>query len=233
MMTRRPTHLIWDWNGTLLNDYHLTVAASNAAFASAGGGPIDPDEHRRRFHRPVQDYYSEVLGRPLGADEFAALDRVYHQTYHARLGECQLATGAREVLGSWSGTQSLLSMWFHDQLVPFVAGFGLSDRFARIDGLRAAVGGGSKADFARRHVAAVGVRGSDCVMIGDTLDDAAAAAAIGARCVLVTGGFTDTERLVASGLPLADNLAEAIRLAAREPAAGRRPAPGSSRTSTP
>jgi phosphoglycolate phosphatase-like HAD superfamily hydrolase len=209
-MTR---HLIWDWNGTLLNDYHLTVAASNAAFASAGGGPVDPDEHRRRFRRPVQDYYSEVLGRPLDAAEFAMLDQVYHQTYHARMSECQLSAGAREVLAGWSGSQSLLSMWFHDQLVPFVDGFGLTEHFVRIDGLPDVVGGGSKAEFARRHLEAIHVSGADCVMIGDTLDDAAAAAAIGARCVLVTGGFTDAERLAASGLPLADSLADAVRLA--------------------
>lgn len=206
-------HLIWDWNGTLLDDYHLTVAASNAAFISAGGGPVDPDEHRRRFRRPVQDYYAEVLGRPLSDDEFARLDQVYHRTYHEQMVDCRLAAGAEDALAGWTGSQSLLSMWFHDQLVPFVFGFGLTERFVRVDGLRDAVGGGGKAEHARRHLAELGVPGSECVMIGDTLDDADAAAAIGAGCVLVTGGFTDADRLAATGLPLADTLSQAVRLA--------------------
>ncbi|HEV7709601.1 MAG TPA: HAD family hydrolase, partial [Asanoa sp.] len=30
-MTR--THLVWDWNGTLLNDFDLVVAATNHALA--------------------------------------------------------------------------------------------------------------------------------------------------------------------------------------------------------
>ncbi|SDS27778.1 HAD family hydrolase [Microlunatus soli] len=207
-------HLIWDWNGTLLDDYHLTVEASNAAFASVGGEPVDPEDHRRRFRRPVQDYYAEVLGRPLPDDEFALLDRVYHETYHARMADCLLAAGAEEALAGWSGTQSLLSMWFHERLVPFVDGFGLTDHFVRIDGLRDRVGGGNKAEHAMRHLAAIGIPGSQCVMIGDTLDDAAAAAAVGAGCVLISGGFTDADRLAATGLPLAHNLADAVALAA-------------------
>lgn len=207
-------HLIWDWNGTLLDDYHLTVTASNAAFAHAGGGPIDPEEHRRRFRRPVQDYYAEVLGRPLDAAEFAELDRVYHDTYHAQMVGCRLAAGAEQALAGWTGTQSLLSMWYHDMLVPFVDGLGLTRHFVRVDGLRDRIGGGSKADHVAAHLAAIGVEGRDCVMIGDTVDDAEAAAAIGAGCVLVTGGFTDAERLIRTGLPVVDDLAQAVALAA-------------------
>ena len=42
--------------------------------------------------------------------------------------------------------------------------------------------------------------------VGDSLDDAEAAAANGGACVLYTGGFTDPDRLRASGLPVADTL---------------------------
>lgn len=58
------THLVWDWNGTLLNDLALVVACTNAAFASAGGSPISVDQHRVKFRRPVADYYADVLERP-------------------------------------------------------------------------------------------------------------------------------------------------------------------------
>ena len=207
-------HLVWDWNGTLLDDFELTVAATNAAFTSCGGRPVAPEEHRRRFRRPVADYYAEVLGRPVDAAEFARLDRIFHDTYERRLAECRLADGAVPALDAWPGSQSLLSMWFHDRLVPFVDGFGLTRHFARIDGLQATTGGGAKADHLVRHLGALGVSGTDCVLVGDTVDDAAAAAAVGARCVLVTGGFTDRERLAATGLPIADSLPAAVELAA-------------------
>jgi len=206
-------HLVWDWNGTLLDDFDLTIAATNAAFHASGGPNVTGDEHRRRFRRPIAEYYAEVLGRPVDEAEFAAMDTRFHSEYHRMLATCRLAAGAAEALAAWSGSQSLLSMWFHEQLVPFVAGFGLADRFVRIDGLREATGGGNKAEHLVRHLAALRLDGADCVLIGDTLDDADAAAAVGAGCVLVSYGYTDGDRLAATGLPVADTLADAVKLA--------------------
>ena len=57
--------------------------------------------------------------------------------------------------------------------------------------------------------------GEDCVLIGDSLDDAEAAAAVGARVVLYSGGFTDEARLTATGVPVAATLTEAVEHAAR------------------
>lgn len=209
-------HLVWDWNGTLLNDFDLTIAATNAMLASYGARPVTREEHRRLFRRPIVDYYAEILARPIGPAEFATLDRLFHAEYDKGLAQCALVAGAVEAMTEWAatGTQSLLSMWFHDQLVPMVTRLGLAGHFTRIDGLRTGVGGGGKTEHLVRHLDALGMAGADCVVIGDTLDDADAAAAVGARCVLVSGGFTDTDRLAATGLPVASSPREAIRLAA-------------------
>lgn len=217
-MSSAPTHLVWDWNGTLLNDLQLVVAATNDAFASVGGPTMTADEHRSRFRRPVVAYYSEVLGRAVDAEEFSRLDKIFHDAYRAGLATCQLADDAWEALRAWPGTQSLLSMWFHDELVPAVTAYGLTGIFQRVDGLRAAVGGDRKAAYLARHLAALGLDGGSVVLIGDSLDDADAAQAVGARCVLYTGGLTDPERLRASGHPVAETLTEAVALAATESA---------------
>lgn len=207
-------HLVWDWNGTLLDDLSLVVAATNASLAIYGGAPVTADEHRRDFRRPIIEYYSHVLGRPLNKDDFARLDEAFHRAYADGMVGCQLSVGALEALAGWAGTQSLLSMWFHTELVPTVTRYGLDRYFARVDGLRDVVGGGPKAPHLAAHLAELGLVGSDCVLIGDSVDDAAAAASVGARCVLYTGGFTDPERLHAVGVPVADTLAEAVLLAA-------------------
>jgi len=120
---------------------------------------------------------------------------------------------AAVALASWPGTQSLLSMWFHDDLVDLVARLDLAGHFGRVDGLRLTVGGGGKAEHLYRHLEALGRTGADCVMIGDSLDDAVAAEAAGARCVLYTGGVTDPDRLHATGHPVATTLPEAVTLA--------------------
>ncbi len=209
------THLVWDWNGTLLDDLTLVVAATNASLASVGGPSITAEEHRRDYFRPVDAYYELVLGRPLGPTEFATLDAAFHDAYRVGLIDCALAADALAAMDAWTGTQSLLSMYHHHDLVPAVTRHGLVARLHRIDGLRDAVGGGPKAPHLQAHLAALGIDGRDCVLIGDSVDDAAAAEAVGARIVLFDGGFTHRDRLSTTGQPIASSLLDAVRLASR------------------
>ena len=209
------THLVWDWNGTLLDDLTLVVSSTNEAFTAVGGRTVDADEHRRVFRRPVAEFYAEVLERAVDAEEFERLDRIFHDAYRLGLTTIQLATDAKTALKSWPGGQSLLSMWFHDELVPALETYGLTGLFTRVDGLRTEVGGDLKAGHLARHLDELGVAGKDAVLIGDSLDDAHAAESVGAGVVLYTGGFTHPARLRAAGLPVADTLVEAVTLARR------------------
>jgi phosphoglycolate phosphatase-like HAD superfamily hydrolase len=209
-------HLVWDWNGTLLDDLALVVAATNASLASVGGPSVTAEQHRREFRRPISAYYEYVLGRSITAEEFADLDRAFHDAYRDGLTGTLLAPDAWAAIAAWTGSQSLLSMWFHDELVPMVRTHGLDARLSRVDGLRADLGGGPKAPHLRAHLDALGLAGAECVLIGDSVDDAQAAEAAGAGIVLYGGGFTDTERLRGTGLPVATTLVEAVELALKQ-----------------
>jgi phosphoglycolate phosphatase-like HAD superfamily hydrolase len=206
-------HLVWDWNGTLLDDLPLVLTATNVSLESVGGPCVTAEEHRRDFRRPIVDYYAHVLGRPVSPAEFRALDDAFHVAYRAGLDTCRLTADAVAAIAAWTGTQSLLSMFFHDELMPAVTRHGLLAHLRRIDGLRAAVGGGPKEPHLRAHLAALAVDPADCVLIGDSVDDADAAFAVGARVVLYQGGFTDAQRLRATGAPVATTLVEAVMLA--------------------
>ena len=212
-MAGARTHLVWDWNGTLLDDLTLVVSSTNHAFKAIGGPSVQADEHRRQFRRPISDYYAEVLERAVDAEEFERLDGIFHDAYRVGLTTVSLAADATAAIKAWPGTQSLLSMWFHDELIPAVETYGLTGVFTRVDGLRTTVGGDLKAGHLATHLAELGVPGDQVVMIGDSLDDAAAAESVGGVCVLYTGGFTDPDRLRASGLPVADTLTGAVELA--------------------
>lgn len=205
---------MWDWNGTLLDDLPLVVAATNAVFASIGGPLIDAAHHRRHFRRPIAHYYAGVLGRPVSEAEFEQLNKVFHDVYQAGL-PCALTAGATAALSSWPGSQSLLSMWFHDELLVEVEGYRLTSHFTRIDGVRRPVGGAidHKGPYLADHLAALQLDGAQVVLIGDTVDDAYAAASVGAGCVLYAGGFTEPDQLRATGSPVTDSLVEAVALA--------------------
>jgi phosphoglycolate phosphatase-like HAD superfamily hydrolase len=206
-------HLVWDWNGTLLDDLTLVVAATNASLATVGGPSVTTEEHRRDFRRPISAYYEHVLNRTLMMGEFAALDRAFHDAYRLGLPHAGLVGDAMDAIAAWPGTQSLLSMFFHDELVPAVAARGLNAHLSRVDGMPGTLGGGSKAPHLKAHLDALGLRGDECVLIGDSVDDADAAEAVGASVILYAGGFTHEFTLVATGRPVAHTLVEAVHLA--------------------
>jgi phosphoglycolate phosphatase-like HAD superfamily hydrolase len=209
------SHVVWDWNGTLLNDNHAVLAAVNAVCAGFGRAELSWSEWQAAYARPMRLSYEQILQRPLDDVEWEQVDKLYHDRYDALLHTCQLASGAHDALRACiqSGrTQSLLSMWFHSRLAPTVEHYELTSYFTRIDGLPGEVGGGSKADSLIRHLSEQQLDPADVVLIGDVVDDADAAQAAGARCVLVTTGAMSLESLQATGAPVTHSITEALDL---------------------
>jgi phosphoglycolate phosphatase-like HAD superfamily hydrolase len=208
-------HVVWDWNGTLLDDLAVVVEAVNASIARYDAGPIDADGYRDRYQRPVKHFYDSLLGRDVGDDEWRAIDTYFHQRYRDGLDRVDLtadAVAALEAVRDVGATQSLLSMWWHEELVLAVDRHGLTSFFSRVDG-NDHDAGASKADHLRRHVGSLGLPGRDVVAIGDSLDDALAARAVGVSCVMYDGGSHHRRELEASGLPVAGSLVAAVELA--------------------
>ncbi|MEV0681525.1 HAD family hydrolase [Actinosynnema sp. NPDC050436] len=203
-------HVVWDWNGTLLDDVHAMLGAVNRVCLHYGRAAVELDEWRAMFSRPLPACYERLLGRALSARDWDDIDVLYHEEYRALLDTCRLAAGVPDLLRGWSGTQSLLSLWFHDELVPLVDRHGLTGLFTRVDGLRRAAGGGSKAGHLAAHLADQGLDPADVLLVGDVVDDAEAALHVGARAVLVTTGMGDRPRLTATGVPVVDSIQEAF-----------------------
>ncbi|MEU6127887.1 HAD family hydrolase [Saccharopolyspora sp. NPDC047091] len=215
-------HIVWDWNGTLLDDNDAVVAAVNAVCAEFGRDPIDLEHWRSVFSRPLQQCYERLLERPLTEADWNKLDVLYHQHYRELLHTARLAPGVPDELRTWAAagrTQSLLSMWFHDELVPLIAQLELAPLFERVDGLRTDVGGGAKAEHLERHLAAQRLHPADVVLIGDVLDDARAAEQIGTGCVLVTTGVMSRSALESAGVPVVDSIPDALELITEDLAA--------------
>lgn len=219
------THLVWDWNGTLFDDFAVIVEATDTVMRAHGFGGVTPGQYRSKYRRPIRGFYADLAGRPLTDSEWVALDTGFHDRYEARMRECALAAGALEALRGWpvSGavprTQSLLSMWRHHRLTAFTAELGLTGYFTRIDGLTSAPGSGKAASL-RQHLDALRSAGYDIApgrvaLIGDSLDDAEAAASAGAACVLHTSGVDDAATLARAGVPVVAGVPAAVDLAAR------------------
>ncbi|MFF0345773.1 HAD family hydrolase [Kribbella sp. NPDC004875] len=209
------SHVVWDWNGTLLNDNHAVLAAVNEVCAGFGRADLTWGEWQAAYARPMRVSYEQILERTLNEEEWAQVDKLYHERYDAILHTCELATGAHDVLRACTDsgrTQSLLSMWFHARLTPTVEHYGLTSYFTRVDGLPGDVGGGSKAESLLRHLEAQRLDPASVVLIGDVVDDAQAAQAAGTRCVLVSTGAMTVAALEATGAPVTGSIADALQL---------------------
>ena len=213
-------HVVWDWNGTLLHDLEQVVNSVNAALGALGVEPIDADGYRAGYTRPVVKFYEHLLGRPVSDQEWERLDIEFHDAYRQALTEAELAPdacAAMDLVLKAGWTQSLLSMFAHDELVPVLEAKGIIDRMIAVDGLRKGRGGrkyGSLVRHLERVAPMIGGRidPTSVVMIGDALDDAEAAEGLGIKCVLYDSGSHHRETLEATGHPVADTLVDALKL---------------------
>ncbi|WP_236243367.1 HAD family hydrolase [Streptomyces sp. CC228A] len=215
-MGKHSAHLVWDWNGTLLDDIGAVIDATNAAFAELGLEPVTLARYRELYCVPVPLFYERLLGRLPDDDEWAVMDGAFHRHYWTRADACGLTDGAAELLAAAAAagrTQSLLSLAPHERLLPLVRQHGIHDWFVRVDGRTDQSTAGKAAHMVRHLRALDGVAPERVVVIGDAADDAVAAAHVGAKAVLYTGGSHSRASLRAAGVPVVDTLAEAVAVA--------------------
>lgn len=214
----RAAHVVWDWNGTLFDDAEALIQSTIEAFEVTGSPPVTVEQYRRTHTQPIDVFYDRLFGAPVPADVRNALHAAFYEAYSRRRPSLSLTVDAREVLGAIAArglSQSLLSMHPHDRLTSLVDRFGIAAHFIRIDGQRGPDRGFKRTHLAE-HLAELGLAGGDALLIGDSVDDAVAAKAVGTRCVLYASGLHSAEVLAEQGVPVVTSLREAIGFAVGE-----------------
>lgn len=96
---QEKSHVIWDWNGTLLSDVHHAVRIVNGLLEADKLPTIDIPEYKRVFGFPIRDYY-ERLGFNTEPVYFAELCEKFNNQFYDELHLCELWPGVRETLSS-------------------------------------------------------------------------------------------------------------------------------------
>ena len=201
-------YVIWDWNGTLLDDVTVCLAVMDRMLTRRDLAPIgDVERYREIFTFPVRDYYA-LAGLDMEAEPFVELADEYMTGYRAASGACPLMDGAAETLGEldrMGAVQILASASRQDDLERQVAERGLAGRFSAVLGMSDQLGGG-KAGLAARYLAENGVDPADVVFVGDSVHDWEQARELGCKCVLIAAGHQSKARLAATGAAVLDDI---------------------------
>lgn len=185
--------IVWDWNGTLLDDVQAAVYALGAMLEKRGIAPVDEEFYRANFRFPSRDFYRR-LGVDLDREDWGRICDDFHSAY-AAWGPQRLRSGALEALEACrlaGARQVLLSAHREDLLKKEAAKLGVARYFFEIAGTDN-LSGASKLDRAKRLASALAP--DELLFLGDTLHDAEVAAAVGARCDLITCGHQNAKRL--------------------------------------
>ncbi|HEU5355966.1 MAG TPA: HAD hydrolase-like protein [Actinocrinis sp.] len=214
-------HIVWDWNGTLFDDQDLVLAATNASLAAIGvDRHITNERYKDLYQRPMEDFYAALVGFPVTTAQWPVLDAAFAEYYLSRVRECGLSADAMAAMDDWSPrSQSLLSMFGHEDLLRLTRDLELHARFHRIDGRPAELDFGPKAKYLVKHLEHLRTQDpslspDQVALIGDCADDAYAAFHVGAQAVLYTGGSSSRAVLEKVGVPVVDTLSEAVALLA-------------------
>lgn len=194
----RYEHVIWDWNGTLLDDVALCLDIMNRMLDERGMRRIEPIRYRQIFDFPVQLYYRQ-LGFDFDAEPFDRLASHYCEQYDARIVECALQAHARPTLERLSDrgvSQAILSSQEQNALNDALRYFRIDHHFTEVVGRhdRHATG---KIDTGRALLERLDAEPSTTLLIGDTVHDFEVAAALGTDCILVSHGHHSRDRLQA------------------------------------
>ena len=218
---KSSTYILWDWNGTLLDDIDAEVGSLNAMLTKRGRSPVTVEFFREHFAFPARRFY-ELVGMDVPDSEWEALAQEYHDTYHTlSYGLNRGAFAALRLAKRKCRGQSVISALHQLYLDLETNRYGVQSYMDHVYGTDN-LDGGTK--LARAHElmgvlqassAASSLSRSSFVLIGDSIHDKEVADSLGIRCVLYSGGSHSRARLEPFA-PVGDTLAECVRMALSE-----------------
>jgi phosphoglycolate phosphatase len=208
----KQTAIIWDWNGTLLNDLDFCIATINQLLQKRHLPLLNRQTYKEVFSFPVKNYY-EIIGFDFSKEDFAVPAKEFIDLYDSGVGSCNLhpvaletitffrKIGARQFVLSAMKQTMLEQTLKHQSLFPYFEGVaGLNNHYAV-----------SKVERGRQLISEFKIDKENAWIIGDTIHDFEVADELGIRCILVANGHQSEQRLKNTGALVLKNLLD-IRL---------------------
>ena len=207
-------HIVWDWNGTLLDDRWLCIEAINIVLGSRGMPLVSNKTYRDVFCFPVIEYY-EKLGFDFTKEHFPISG--FLEYYKSRFKDCKLHKDAEFVLKTINesgATQSILSAGKQSSLVRWVNHHNIGHLFNQLIGIKNEKADG-KIEAGINWLKTSRLEPENILLVGDTIHDREVSQAMGVKCLLIDIGHVSTKRLNRTGervLPTLRGILEYLKI---------------------
>jgi phosphoglycolate phosphatase len=203
--------IIWDWNGTLLNDAGLAVETMNEMLARRNLPELSVGQYKQVFSFPVKNYYQRIgFDFELEPFEIPALEFIVR--YNELVHDCLLHTDAIPILNHFKikdYRQFILSAMKQDTLDQCLTHFQINHFFEHVSGLGDHYAN-SKTENGHRLIAGLNLEPRQLLVIGDTVHDFEVASELGCSCLLVANGHQSKTVLQETGAMIIDQLSQLL-----------------------
>lgn len=203
--------IIWDWNGTLLDDASIAVKTMNHMLEKRGMNLLSIDSYKSVFTFPVKKYY-QAIGFDFQAEPFEVPASEFIDLYNAELDSCWLHKDTIRILEYFQSVgvkQFILSAMEQTVLDQCLKNYQIDHFFEfalGLDNIYAA----SKVENGHRLIAGQKLQASELVLIGDTVHDFEVATELGCQCILIADGHQSKEVLEATGVLVLDSISQLL-----------------------
>ncbi len=210
-MTSTYNTIIWDWNGTLLNDVDICIQGINRLLLRRGKPSLELDQYRRIFTFPVKEYYLAAgFNFQQEAFEIPALEFI--QEYNLLLNEAALFDDVKSTLEYFSNQgarQFIVSAMEQQALLQSVHSHGLSAYFEEICGIEDHLAH-SKVYRGKALINQAVINPARALFIGDTLHDYEVGRQLGLEVALISRGHQCHSRLKLNGNVVFEDLEQLL-----------------------
>ncbi len=200
------SHILWDWNGTLLDDVDVCVESISHVLEEHGLNKINRDYYRQQFGFPVAEYYRK-LGFDFEKVEFSIVADKFISKYKELFAQCALHPGAKDFLSllkEKGKVQCVLSAAHEPELIKQLKEHEVYEYFDHIYGIKDHYAAG-KVARGKELIQLLGVGLDKVIMFGDTDHDKEVADALGIDLVLFGDGHQHADRLHSIGAKVVGN----------------------------
>lgn len=188
--------LIWDWNGTLLDDVNANVEVINKMLLKRSLPLLELNRYKDIFCFPVKQFHIRI-GIDFNKESIEEVSAEYMELYKSYESSLELNADVPFILdwiNSKSINQYILSAAGKDDLLRMLGHFQLTGKFKGIYGSGDIYATG-KVEIGRKLMEDNALNPDKTLIIGDTLHDAEVAKALGVNCILYAGGHNSYDLL--------------------------------------